>query len=448
MEDEKKKKKNKKKKNKQGKQIAHDAVIAEETAAREQNHSGIEQNNCTQEAVVSEPDAKSDQIDETRSVSSNVMLEEDIRQLEAEKFYWLQREKQLEEEVKQTVIDKNSWSLKEASLEETIKHLQDDKDYLLQREANMEERFIVVQTEKDFLVQKEGILAEQIKQLQTELESLILKESSTQETIARLTAINVGLEMQVKELDESKYGLLLENQQLMENISLLKSRIQHLERECSSFDSSGVVKKELSEDEDPISLMESARALVEKLVTENADLVEKVNELYVELERRREPVADSSVSKLNPNMVNGGVHPNALQNYLLEHSGNRESLPLQSILEITSEAKVPSFTVEAGTLHEITRLPDVPSIAEASGQLEELSLESHQRGGIGEIVSVPLQEDEIQEIKEFNQRTTDMDNLDAVPLSDAPLIGAPFRLISFVARYVTGADLVENSSQT
>lgn len=30
-----------------------------------------------------------------------------------------------------------------------------------------------------------------------------------------------------------------------------------------------------------------------------------------------------------------------------------------------------------------------------------------------------------------------------VPLVDAPLIGAPFRLVSFVARYVSGADLAE-----
>lgn len=30
-----------------------------------------------------------------------------------------------------------------------------------------------------------------------------------------------------------------------------------------------------------------------------------------------------------------------------------------------------------------------------------------------------------------------------VPLVDAPLIGAPFRFVSFVARYVSGADLAE-----
>ncbi|XP_068669353.1 E3 ubiquitin-protein ligase BRE1-like isoform X2 [Aristolochia californica] len=448
MEDERKKKKNKKKKNKQGKPTQHDAVTAEETAAMEQNHIGFEQNHCTQDAAVSEPDAKSDQIDEAKSVCSNVMLEEDFRHLEAEKHSWLQREKQLEEEIKQAVMDKNSWSLKEASLEEKIKHLQNDKDSLVHKEANMEEKVELLLTENDYWIQKEAILVEQIKQLRTELESLILKESSTRETIARLTAINVGLQTQVKELDELKNGLVQENQQLVENISILKSRIQHLQRESSCSDSSGLVKRELSEDGDPSCLMESTRALVDKLVIENADLVEKVNELYIELERKTEPAADSSVVKFNPTMVNGGTPTNNLQDSLLENSGNKESLPaMQTIHEITGQPNVP-FTVEAGTLPEIFRVQDVPSTTEPGGQLDELSLESHQSGGIGEIVSVPLQEDEIQEIKEVNLQTTEINHPGAVPFSDAPLIGAPFRLLSFFAKYVSGSDLVENHSQT
>lgn len=35
--------------------------------------------------------------------------------------------------------------------------------------------------------------------------------------------------------------------------------------------------------------------------------------------------------------------------------------------------------------------------------------------------------------------------MSTVPISDAPLIGAPFRFISFMARYVSGADLVNQS---
>ncbi|KAK1283578.1 hypothetical protein QJS10_CPB21g01696 [Acorus calamus] len=49
-----------------------------------------------------------------------------------------------------------------------------------------------------------------------------------------------------------------------------------------------------------------------------------------------------------------------------------------------------------------------------------------------EILEVPVQENET--VEEQN-----------IPLSDAPLIGAPFRLISFFARYVSGADLVNKS---
>lgn len=50
----------------------------------------------------------------------------------------------------------------------------------------------------------------------------------------------------------------------------------------------------------------------------------------------------------------------------------------------------------------------------------------------GEIVQIPL--DENEDIAESDEKD--------VLLSDAPLIGAPYRLISFMAKYVSGADLV------
>ena len=62
----------------------------------------------------------------------------------------------------------------------------------------------------------------------------------------------------------------------------------------------------------------------------------------------------------------------------------------------------------------------------------------------GEIVQIPLDENEVRDHEV--QVPVDDENA-AVPISDAPLIGAPFRLISFVSRYVSGADLVnENAS--
>jgi len=61
----------------------------------------------------------------------------------------------------------------------------------------------------------------------------------------------------------------------------------------------------------------------------------------------------------------------------------------------------------------------------------------------GEIVQIPLDENEAHDMEA--QRLPSQEDK-SVPLIDAPLIGAPFRLISAVARYVSGADLVNKSS--
>jgi hypothetical protein len=57
-----------------------------------------------------------------------------------------------------------------------------------------------------------------------------------------------------------------------------------------------------------------------------------------------------------------------------------------------------------------------------------------------EIVPVPLDDIQIHEDDPWQPGAED--EIDEVPFSDAPITGAPFRLISFVARYVSGADLV------
>jgi len=66
---------------------------------------------------------------------------------------------------------------------------------------------------------------------------------------------------------------------------------------------------------------------------------------------------------------------------------------------------------------------------------------------IEEIVQIPLDDNDVRDLQ--LQDTMNVENDDAVPITDAPLIGAPFRLISFFAKYVSGADLVsQNSSNT
>lgn len=60
-----------------------------------------------------------------------------------------------------------------------------------------------------------------------------------------------------------------------------------------------------------------------------------------------------------------------------------------------------------------------------------------------EIVQIPLHEHEVQDLE---LQVEDGDGNYDVPLTDAPLIGAPFRFMSFVARYVSGSDLVDKNS--
>ncbi|PKA65589.1 hypothetical protein AXF42_Ash020519 [Apostasia shenzhenica] len=78
-------------------------------------------------------------------------------------------------------------------------------------------------------------------------------------------------------------------------------------------------------------------------------------------------------------------------------------------------------------------------------QLRQIELMGLDDSRISEdVVSVPL-DDVIQELQ---QSSVKIEPETAVPLSDAPLIGAPFRLLSFVARFVSGADLVNQDKTT
>uniref|UniRef100_A0A2P2PDE8 Uncharacterized protein n=1 Tax=Rhizophora mucronata TaxID=61149 RepID=A0A2P2PDE8_RHIMU len=82
--------------------------------------------------------------------------------------------------------------------------------------------------------------------------------------------------MQVVELEESRKGLLKENQQPRESISGLQSQVQNPEMSISSAKISDGHGKHTSEQEELNSQIEAASALIDKLITENLELVEKV----------------------------------------------------------------------------------------------------------------------------------------------------------------------------
>ncbi|KAK9167882.1 hypothetical protein Syun_000022 [Stephania yunnanensis] len=233
-------------------------------------------------------------------------------------------------------------------------------------------------------------------------------------------------------LQESRDTVFQENQQLVGAISALQSQVQQLE---SSSSASSVEKTNISEVEDFKAQLEAAGMLVvvEKLIVENAELVEKVNELCIELNRRSKVLDDSStavpddsvlvISQTMPNRSNRD-HVSEFEEKMLR-SG--KTLEYQSTLETKKE----NIDVDH-TNNETMTLEGIPN---------EDSVRSYEAGDREEIVQMSLDENEIEEVEAL---AAEADAKEGVTLSDAPLTGAPFRLISFVARYVSGADLVDD----
>lgn len=134
--------------------------------------------------------------------------------------------------------------------------------------------------------------------------------------------------------------------------------------------------------------LESARGLIEKLVSENEKLIEKVNSLNGEMTTTDDPMVTNS--------------------------------------EVDDETSDTETTTD-DKIMESMKKDDVNRVSMASG----------------EIVQIPLDESDVL-LERKGGGDVDVD-MDVVPLIDAPLIGAPFRFISLVARYVSGADLVEKT---
>ncbi|KAE8695506.1 Thioredoxin H-type 9, H9,TH9 [Hibiscus syriacus] len=365
-------------------------------------------------------------------IQMQVTLEETIYQLRNECDSHLKKEASLEESILKLQLINNSHLQKEASLKETVLQLQSANESHIQKMAASEMDIIRLHNETELWLQEKAVLEaeisqlleekaaldlkganleENIKALEKEKDSWILTENSTKETISILNRDITRLTMQVLELEESRSKLLQENQQQTNTASSLQLHIQNCERNITSSSSSDEVKKQASYIEDLNSQIEAASVLVEKLVMENTELVEKVNELSVILERQTE--GHSTVIE----MPNPGPH--------FVGNGSISSPKL--------------YSLEVAQINE-GKIDGVSADGQPTAQLP-LAVESEDSG---EILQIPLDDTdargpEPQYIESENK---------TVPLTDAPLIGAPFRLISFVANYVTGADMVNNTSSS
>uniref|UniRef100_A0A2N9FHZ1 Uncharacterized protein n=1 Tax=Fagus sylvatica TaxID=28930 RepID=A0A2N9FHZ1_FAGSY len=446
MEDEKKKKRNKKKKNKQNK-ATEDVAAGEPDSSLDQNNheSNGQDDHIHGQVQVSETvHAHNVDVPNVNMDLNGHLLNgtgESSISVEAEKQQWLEREATLEESIKQLQSEKDLHLKKEGSLEEIVKVLQNENELHMKKEAGLEEKISQLLDEKANLSSKGASLEEKVKHLERENKFWISNENSTKETIANLNGDVAKLQAQVMELEEFRNNLLQENQRLMEITSGLQSQIQNLERSISSTSSSDELKKRASEIEDLNSQMEAACALIEKLITENAELVEKcnatqlpitllldrirlVNELYVELDRQSPtaglPSATGSDQMAETAKTASVANPLSEPNENLSVTGKKlESVEIVPI-------QVETIGADNVDVEQDSVIPNA-LISEEPGEIVQISLDEN-------------------EIRDFGMQAGNDDEKTPVQFSDAPLIGAPFRLISFVATYVSGGDLVNKNS--
>ncbi|KAF3449278.1 hypothetical protein FNV43_RR10006 [Rhamnella rubrinervis] len=481
MEDEKKKKKNKKKKNKQNK-TAEEAAVGGggETAPVNQNHlsNGKDGHAHVSQAADVQNNVQDADVDLNRHrpndsecsilaesekqqwLQREAPLEETIKQLQAEKDLLIQKEATLENTNLQLQKENNLHLQKEATFEDAVKQLKDEKsshvqkviqdslemkilqlqgekDSWLQREVELEEKIMQLVDLKTTWDLKEVSLQEKIRHLEGEKDSWILKEEMNKESMANLNDDIAKLRVQVVELVESRNNLLQENHQLVENISSLELQIEDFKN--ISTHRSDELTKQPSGHEDLNSQVEAACALVEKLITENAELVEKVNELYIELERQTAIARLSSTAS-----VPDPMSPETAKT--LDHASqiheNIMSIPVQELDSVESVA----VNEERNSLsnlesHHAERI----GLSNADSYHADVIIpKSSISDESSEIVQIPLDENDI--VEDLELQVAEVDAKASVPLTDAPLIGAPFRLVSFVARYVSGADLVNKNS--
>ena len=152
----------------------------------------------------------------------------------------------------------------------------------------------------------------------------------------------------------------------------------------------------------------------------------QVNELYVELDRQS-PTAGLPSATVSDQMVEI-AETARIDDFLLESNEN---------LSVTGK-KLESGEIVPIQVETIGGDTDNVDVEQAPVNLSSFASEVP-----GEIVQISLDENKIRDL---GIQAANNDENTVVEFSDAPLIGAPFRLISFVAKYVSGADLIDKNS--
>uniref|UniRef100_A0A803L3J8 Uncharacterized protein n=2 Tax=Chenopodium quinoa TaxID=63459 RepID=A0A803L3J8_CHEQI len=375
-------------------------------------------------------DSASSNAGETSSVCgeqdnlSNVVIDDDKQPqysngcvtVNSEKQNSLQGEARLRDMVKQLLYEKDSYIQRQADLEMKIKQLQTENDSWHEKEVSLEQRISQLLQENAALSFEQRNLLEKYQHVEKEKHSLVDTENLDKEMITTLNSENAKLKMQVLELEGARNSLSQEKQQLLDNISNLQTRVHDVEMSLATPVPPTDAQKDASEKENLNTEMEEMYALIGKLMAENADLVEKVNQMSMELGQLAVVPDITSVD---------------IPDY---SSANPVSRSTEDIQEDNSLSTKNLESFGTAPIRDEQRVMD-----EINSEHANIVRHSSETSLAGEIVQISLDENESQDIEA--QASVGVGD-ESVPLADAPLIGAPFRLISFFANYVSGADLV------
>ncbi|KAG2552145.1 uncharacterized protein LOC120652464 isoform X4 [Panicum virgatum] len=301
--------------------------------------------------------------------------------------------------IKQLEDEKSLWLQKGSTMESELEKLHSKVCFHAQNEVLLEEKLNSLQIGYDELIKKEEVLGKKVRCIDDINGTLTRQEALLKERLSELEETNKTLVAQVKVLEEASSNTSAENHTLVKKLDELDSRLQALEARAALSEALEKVS-----DSKAIDPMNFTSPLYQQTIG-FTEAMSKGNELIAErgLSSSVELITDNSYRQINNTPSNA-------------YASNHAQETAIQLPEIGTSNSIAQAHVDVNEHHRF------------DGPTSE------------EIVPVPL--DDIQIHEDDLRQPGAEDEIDEVPFSDAPITGAPFRLISFVARYVSGADLV------
>lgn len=320
---------------------------------------------------------------------------------------------------------KTSHATSQASSEIQIKQLREEIVRLRELEIYQKEKEVCLQGEIQHVTEESSQLramkelqeqrkVEEMKEMKDTIERLLLERQ-------QLTAKIVEMQMGMNQLErEAVIRTCVENE-----LAVATTTPEASKRWLSWTPSEGSVAEAATVAE---GSMVAAATMMEKLVAENSALAEKVNEQSALIDRLTEKYSYVMGLQSNGHVESIEFERDACSTPLADQVVVEENTEAQAKAVSTVDDDVQSEKIKA-------RMEAVPPIDDDSVAADDAS----NFDDTGQEASKSFLHDPTPHNSEMHAN-------DLKPFSDAPIMGAPIRLFAFIARYVSGADLVENSN--